>query len=1758
MPSIILKKYSEPESLNRVDLSNLDSSTPYSYEEWVKRNFGITPDNTDIQYQNYLLRWYDNKNQDLTQSTLREDYVNLLKRVSYIFKDDPNFRKFSTIDFDDNLQLKLAVPYYVKKLKEIALYYKNKRESIRRAKMKYNMVGSLNAVERTFYEYILKAFTKRDYVLNVPSQTAWNAFQDLSAINTGFSIEIEELYDDTDYFDDRDTLSYSYELSSTNPLLFVLEDILNEYNDNIPLSALQSPYGCVYDTTLSVESLKIANSKYIGTDKFYLSGGYFAEDSYNLELPFEGGNNFFYWFSGEYFKEAPHPNFLPISLNSLDWIQSGATSSPVYSSSDIIFVNNNGNIEGAWLANYTNEIVDDTMKVNIRNNKTFKYPYPGIGVSAEGLEWTGKQVIESPFFEKTFFPNQTIKNKVENELTRLYWTNTPSISTVRPIRIHDTTLVDSGAFASKRFHLADKIIARLDTSDKVHDYKINEIFENDLTVDWLYDFDRTQLPITTGLNNIYWPIQTYDSADDIHITYPWGDSIALNAIDSSAFTGSVAGTKIENADMLFRLESECGPITEAAWLKGAPLSAFNSCKTETVTGLKTSTLSIPDSEITIPWTPAKVDNLIAWWDSSKVTTDSFGWADELDYKPFDIIGTSVPEYNESKEFLSFTGQMMKNTGYFQPLTQPFTVGVIFNPSEVEGNFYIFDRQTSPSAGMRINKGKLELVVTHNRVTKILQSDVTISKNTWYFALATFNGANSKLTVNGTTKFGTLGSTELYNIVVGAKQDKKAKYNGKLRDIVVFDGSVTPSNEQLLLTYFQTILNDSPTRPEVTRSNIVNQLVTYNITKSLVRTYEATIGEYTDGAFQAGLMFKANPNEVERFIWTGVGNGPSININDPVVKGFSGHVHDDTCPYKNINPKDKLKITDKSTVNDQWKLCSCGAIYYSPLGHTGNTFRSGGISDYIILDTSFPIVNSLDDWKGDDGRPWNTSEDFAWFKLDPDQPDKECGWGKGRWVTNSGVNFRIKPGRNYLYHRAGVSNVCNSDTPSPFFIAKFEHCNCTITDCECRPINCKPKWYRADMVDGVWVDSGVESNMVMVPGNHYQYDHKTKNKFSMIATDNIEYSDCTKSTNFLLSVKIPNLKPYWGVGTFDKNTTTKNKGLMYGGERNDFVFDYLKVSIPKPSDLMLTDDLYLRYEHNTKCASACFIWEQPLVWDVKFEKNSWNKLEIDNCVQSDISHFIQNNNCETCFKLQQKCPSCCESDNSCGCILDECITTTTGITATDEISPMLLRTGYDFKPVFVNYYAQNPFILPITVVDTTLGLPPSGGKWIPETIINYAESQNPMANIASLFNPFIASTQSTDLLNKKNVGFFLPERLGFTNLILNDKVIGLGDIETRSASSNDIVISNDHYVSGPYEVTYTNSEWMKSTSQCNSGQIKNSSTYQELVPYQTSFETLKNNSYGIQSQSDIKSPWVGKNKNVFISDSRYPSNIKGEYPENCGPNSWYNTQPDISGTLYNWRTDVYGNQYGLYKISACNIWTEKYNDGYLWIKDLIGNVSGPSQILEKVIETYKADTTTYNNITGGNILDFEVFYDTMLLHLPNKIVFERLNMDFETGEIYSIADQSCEFDVTSSEFAGTWLNEREKVVTFSYLSSGYPIVRSINLDKSKYFLLFGPQSDLTEWDISLDSFDPPQFTYNSDFNTFNLTFMATSASQDVLVISNFSYNDVYSLKIDNVNVVEMPSLSNMKLIKTSAYDDKLLMIFEEQVCPNQIYQIVIDN
>jgi hypothetical protein len=558
MPSIILNYISKPKSL-----TSEVSDAPLSFSEWNSRNIGISFSDAEIQYNNYVRDFYKNteKRNEEARDKIKQDYINLIKKLQVIFKDDEEFQRYSSADLESETDLSLIIPAYAKKLKDIALFYVKKREELKNKKLEYNLVGSFEGLKKIISNNIISKFTKTEQTNFVSENPFVSISPSFSSISDDFSIEIEELYDTHDYYADNDSI---------NPFSCIFNDLcFNLFST--PLSAKSDPIESLYICEPSNETvdqlLQKAYSKYLSTRISYVSGGYYVEDYKEISIPLETGNNFFYWFSGSTVFDLPEGIYKNTPINDLNW--TGATGGSAADVSDLIFINAGNNLmQGAWLQDTNTVVVKDVMSATMNDGKMFKFPFSDYGTSAIGGSWSGPGINDTILKSRKFFPTEEDFTFSQQNVNKLYWTSFSSISVVQPLYLQESSLGKYG-YASNNFDNADKIFL-------VPEMQSNAIYSNVSKVAWLYNFKQTQIPITVGDNKIYFPIQRYENDSDLFFNYLNGSDVALSSLDvEKCFSGAVAAENIEDADWIIKNNTICGPEIEVAWLKAVPLKLFS-------------------------------------------------------------------------------------------------------------------------------------------------------------------------------------------------------------------------------------------------------------------------------------------------------------------------------------------------------------------------------------------------------------------------------------------------------------------------------------------------------------------------------------------------------------------------------------------------------------------------------------------------------------------------------------------------------------------------------------------------------------------------------------------------------------------------------------------------------------------------------------------------------------------------------------------------------------------------------------------------------------------------------------------------------------------------------------------------------------------------------------------------------------------------------------------------------------------------------
>jgi len=185
---------------NTLNDQKYDNVNPFSFIEFLNQTQTLT-NNYIIQfsdYQFYLKKWntvttvtYQDYN-----TTVRYEFIEFLKTIALNYTTAEEKRYLTNIDFGNNDDLEIAVPFFTSKIKQVLLYFAEKRDSyvldLQLARGKGSVSGITNYIKTTVIETIFG----NDILPPITSS------QPLSTVSTQLNVEVEEGYDIfNDYFD---------------------------------------------------------------------------------------------------------------------------------------------------------------------------------------------------------------------------------------------------------------------------------------------------------------------------------------------------------------------------------------------------------------------------------------------------------------------------------------------------------------------------------------------------------------------------------------------------------------------------------------------------------------------------------------------------------------------------------------------------------------------------------------------------------------------------------------------------------------------------------------------------------------------------------------------------------------------------------------------------------------------------------------------------------------------------------------------------------------------------------------------------------------------------------------------------------------------------------------------------------------------------------------------------------------------------------------------------------------------------------------------------------------------------------------------------------------------------------------------------------------------------------------------------------------------------------------------------------------------
>lgn len=1596
-PVYIKQKYEPTLKGNASD----DSNTPFNFKEWKERMALVNEGDSLFYYNQYIIEWFGkNKNRAVSDGfILRQKYLFLLDQLQLFFSEEEQNYWYAQILLQDERELLTSIPYFARRLRDIALYYLSVRKKIKNVKKDFSSVGTNTSIEQQVYYQVMEAFSSNSTELtpDLSKTVSW-----LPNLQKNLAVQVEELYDDKQYFDISPTkpigeyfdlmnqatagflATKGLQLSSSQWLFETLAVPLSS-NFNTVFSDLTGRIFEVTDTALYTSFVQ----KFIGQSKNSLTVSPVTFPTREYEVEIAEGNNFFYYPYGRTTTSFNVDRQIPlVALSSLDFLAfANESQSPTAGldlpSSDVIFVRYGKEMKGAWLRYQDYIDSNQTVKASFKKDSltTFVFPFPGYGLSGVDFPWTGYDLETTAEYD---FMSRELKALVNDS----YYTADLPVDTCYSIALNNTTLASNGANAGFYPFESDQIFIRPNRNANT----TTPLGSPDGA--WLYKFLKTSIAISPLEQNVFvWPYGLVDQAADIGI-YKFLNyenicsPVGIAELPTHSFN---AATTFELADKIYKLNSFGGDPTtalECAWLSGVEV---NNGKYVYIQQDGFNALFTTDEPVRFVWSgpTTKLSELFA----------------NVQHKEDCPLAASA-----NIEDAGWTRCTCKQV-YHSPFGHPYS-------KFEDGNNFA------------------------DCIAKVPRNNLdTFDFSSWVDA-------------SGNTVFNSTDSFAWYktNSVVGWGDGSWVSNVSDEEPFMLETGAC----------YFFKRADNKITLEAGMPSYIVNYNYNTKNTKWILAK--------KDGAGDWNQFY---------------------DIESTMI----------------LNPGEYFKV-ERGQANTSYSL--------SAYETQNATFNSGSIwaqddnipyvcGQEISTQISWPLIDDPNKLKNDPQSPGYTL----------DQLESIYGWTITRMEDGSSSTILGQPTITFAPPMTGT--YCISVTAVLSDQESFVSSLSTITATSSTSAALIQQAMDADLDGAVEVIEGEAGTVTIrftpsaAAGPVYLV-LPNENTFipciSSYAPYSIEYTRqefTTQLGGFVLEHDLKGwdysldkydgvsqgAKPYWAFIDIEKTETTRFKGLYSWGFPNEYIDEYLPNNNPVISPLFIQYGNLIDFQRN----GSSFSWVQPIVYREYKNTAQWCTLSADYTQFSNLSGLY--------FTKKRIEPI---------------------VYPTTTPSDILLSNYVDGAPLEIYYNALQSFTWLITAT-----IPQPNGVETTTQTAKYLVSQKPWESMQNRFFPTVANVpvlEETYTIEDVG-GYFLPKNLG-ASLFINK--------EYDSTVKPQLSTYGLHFVDDPLrsiggrgrssqdqETVFDwteNNQWLKEgiTTGNLAGSVKRNltKTLQTFIPYQSNDE---NTPIGILNTDSRISPWGGYEDSEWTDLENQPTSFTGI--RNVA--AWGRDQllKQVEKTIDQWTSDIFGNQYGLYKqIEGVSVADRKNVNGDLWVRTNAQKVLPAIEALSSVFAPFNTPSLSgiYTELTEFGIKEIKCYYDTLYIRTESAIIFAKVGYNFEEKIITSKFDDTVYLLLDSNfRFESNWFFSKEKkVVTLFSRISGvkfYPELWQYNLTDTSYNKHYptGEESKLellTTLDaISAKELRDSSLYYNRSHNIFLLTYTGIDLNDSLFMLDmNLLYQD----------------------------------------------------
>lgn len=185
-----------PDSITNPDVDfsiARDNTTPFSFLEFITTTkVDYTPEEYNNFYINYLKDWSASKNTTRDSQSLSyvDYYVSFIKEIIVTFSTAKERKFLDNINFNDPADLDVAIPFLVEKIRQVILFYKNKRDDAKYSIDRNKIKGTETSLEKGLYDNIY------NYVFSAQDDPQYSTLGfTLSSISKFLKVDIEEYID---------------------------------------------------------------------------------------------------------------------------------------------------------------------------------------------------------------------------------------------------------------------------------------------------------------------------------------------------------------------------------------------------------------------------------------------------------------------------------------------------------------------------------------------------------------------------------------------------------------------------------------------------------------------------------------------------------------------------------------------------------------------------------------------------------------------------------------------------------------------------------------------------------------------------------------------------------------------------------------------------------------------------------------------------------------------------------------------------------------------------------------------------------------------------------------------------------------------------------------------------------------------------------------------------------------------------------------------------------------------------------------------------------------------------------------------------------------------------------------------------------------------------------------------------------------------------------------------------------------------------